>query len=106
MFDKHNPAEEEDDGDEDHPMHDDSQIKLKMSSRYNILNNADLKRAFDNMPKDIEFRIETSELTRSGSTMSKAHKITIHYDKYNPNRAGNYMELPEWISRKTTCINI
>ena len=76
------------------------------SRRYNILNIADLKKALDNMPKDIELQIENSELTRSGFIINKVHKINIHYDKYNPNRAGKYMELPEWISKKKTCINI
>ena len=76
------------------------------SRRYNILNIADLKKALDNMPKDIELQIENSELTRSGFIINKVHKINIHYDKYNPNRAGKYMELPEWISTKKACINI
>ena len=76
------------------------------SRRYNILNIADLKKALDNMPKDIELQIENSELTRSGFIINKVHKINIHYDKYNPNRAGTYMELPEWISKKKACINI
>ena len=32
--------------------------------------------------------------------------ITIHYDKYDPTRAGRYIELPEWIKLKKACINI
>ena len=70
------------------------------SRRYNILNIADLKKALDNMPKHIELQIENSELTRSGFKINKVNNISIHYDKYNPNRAGKYMELPERISRK------
>ena len=32
--------------------------------------------------------------------------ITIHYDKYDPTRAGRYIELPEWIKLKKACTNI
>ena len=32
--------------------------------------------------------------------------ITIHYDKYDPTRAGKYIELLEWIKLKRACINI
>ena len=79
----------------------DAPTKFTMRSRrYDILNIA------DNIPKDIKLQIENSELTRSGFKINKVHKINIHYDKYNPNRAGKYMELPEWISKKKACINI
>ena len=85
----------------------DVQIKHNMRSRrYNILNVGDLKKALENMPKDIELQIENSPLKHSGLKINKINKITIHYDKYNPNRAGKYMELPEWISKKKACINI
>ena len=83
------------------------QIKHDMRSRrYNILNVGDLKKALENMPKDIELQIENSPLKHSGLKINKINKITIHYDKYNPNRAGRYMELPEWISKKKACVNI
>ena len=36
----------------------------------------------------------------------KILSITIHYDKYDPTRAGRYTELPEWIELEKTCINI
>ena len=32
--------------------------------------------------------------------------VTTHYDKYDPTRAGRYIELPEWIKLKKACINI
>ena len=32
--------------------------------------------------------------------------ITIHYDKYDPTRAGSYIDLPEWIKLKKACIHI
>ena len=69
-----------------------SPMKSSMRSRrYNILNTAESRKALDNMPEDIELHIDNSELTRSGFITYKGHKINIHYDKYNPNRAGKYM---------------
>ena len=98
--------QEEDDG-EDEPIEENIQIKHNMRSRrYNILNVGDLKKALENIPKDIELQIENSPLKHSGLKINKINKTTIHYDKYNPNRAGRYMELPEWISKKKACINI
>ena len=86
---------------DDEPIEENIQIKHNMRSRrYNILNVGDLKKALENIPKDIELQIENSPLKHSGLKINKINKITIHYDKYNPNRAGKYMELPEWISIK------
>ena len=99
--------QQDDDDGEDEPTKENIQIKHDMRSRrYNILNVGDLKKALENMPKDIELQIENSPLKHSGLKINKINKITIHYDKYNPNRAGKYMELPEWISKKKACINI
>ena len=53
----------------------DEQISTKMRSRrYNILNIADLKKALDNMPKDIELQIENSSLRHSGLRINKLIK--------------------------------
>ena len=102
IFDKLRQQEEDDE-----PTEENIQIKHNMRSRrYNILNVGDLKKALENIPKDIELQIENSPLKHSGLKINKIKKITIHYDKYNPNRAGKYMELPEWISKKKACINI
>ena len=76
------------------------------SRRYNILNEEDLNKAINNMAGDIEEQIENSQLKRSGLTIKKIMKITIHYDKYDPTRAGSYIELPKWVSLKKACINI
>ena len=90
----------------EHAEEEEDVIHKIRSRRYNILNVGDLKKALENMPKDIELQVENSQLKRSGLKIKKIVKITIHYDKYNPNRAGKYMELPEWISKKKACINI
>ena len=61
----------------------DTPTKFTMRSRrYNILNIADLKKALDNMPKDIELQNENSELTRSGFIINKVHK-TIQTEQVN-----------------------
>ena len=92
---------------DDEPIEENIQLKHNIRSRReDILNVGDLKKALENMPKDIELQIENSPLKHSGLKINKINKITIHYDKYNPNRAGKYMELPEWISKKKACINI
>ena len=38
--------------------------------------------------------------------MKKILLITIHYNRYDPTRAGRYIELLEWIKLKKACINI
>ena len=76
------------------------------SRRYNIFNEDDLINALNNMGKDIEITVAEKQIERSGLRIKKIHKITIHYDKYDPTRAGKYFELPEWIMRKKACINI
>ena len=88
-----------------HPEDDEVRHTIR-SRRYNILNEEDLNKAINNMAGDIEEQIENSQLKRSGLTIKKIMKITIHYDKYDPTRAGSYIELPKWISLKKACINI
>ena len=76
------------------------------SRRYNIFNEDDLVKALNNMGKDIEITVSEKQIERSGLRIKKVHKITIHYDKYDPTRAGKYFDLPEWVMRKKACINI
>ena len=83
------------------------QAVFKMTSRiYTINNPEELKKAVDNMASDIEILIGNSQLNKSGYKINHIEKITIHYDKYNPTRAGKYIELPKWIATKKACINI
>ena len=76
------------------------------SRRYNILNEEDLNNAINNMASDIELLVENKNLKKSGLKVKKVNKITIHYDKYDPTRAGKFIELPDWIAKKKACINI
>ena len=76
------------------------------SRRYNILNEEDLNKAVNNAGNDIQIILENKQLQKSGLSIKKVNKITIHYDKYDPTRAGQYIELPRWVSLKKACINI
>ena len=76
------------------------------STRYNILNEQDLNEAINNMPSDIEVLVENENLNKSGLKLKKVSKITIHYDIYDPARAGKFIELAEWIAKKIAYINI
>ena len=76
------------------------------SRRYEVLNTDDVADVMNKMAQDIELQIEISQLGKSNIVIEKINKITVNYDKYNPTRAGSYIELPKWISSKTACINI
>ena len=76
------------------------------SRRYNVLNEEDLNKAVNNAGNDIILILENKQLKKSGLRLKKVNKITIHYDKYDPTRAGQYIELPRWIAFKKACINI
>ena len=89
-----------------HPEHEEPQT-YKIGSRIHTINNPDeLKTTIGNMASDIEIKVENSQLRKSGYTINKIESIRIHYDKYNPTRAGKYIELPKWIATKKACINI
>ena len=45
-------------------------------------------------------KIQDLEGTQSNFVFKKFVSITIHFDKYDPTRAGRYIELPEWIKLK------
>ena len=81
-------------------------MKNKMHYRkHNILNEEDLNNALNNMASDIDLPVENKNLEQSGLKVKKVNKITVHYDKCYPTRAGKFMELPEWIAKKRACIN-
>ena len=84
----------------------DNVILTIRSRRCNILNEDDLNKALDNMAHDIEVLVEQKQLNRSGLSIKKIHKIWIHYDRYDPTRAGQYIPLPRWIALKKACINV
>ena len=76
------------------------------STRFNISNEDELKQALEDSVKQILLQIQNLEASASNLRFKKILTITIHYDKYDPTRAGRYIELPEWIKLKKACINI
>ena len=76
------------------------------STRFNISNEDELTQALEDSVKQILLQIQNLEASTSNLRFKKILSITIHYDKYDPTRAGRYIELPEWIKLKKACINI
>ena len=76
------------------------------STRFNISNEDELTQALEDSVKQILLQMQNLEASASNLRFKKVLTITIHYDKYDPTRAGRYIELPEWIKLKKACINI
>ena len=90
------PADGQDD--EGNPVQ--RQVIKFRSRRYEVLNTDDITDVLTKMIDDIKIQIGSSYLSSSNITSDKIEKNTIHYDKYNPTRAGGYIELPKWVSPK------
>ena len=73
---------------------------------YTTINSDELQEALKNMRKDIRVRISDMALYQSGLMIVKMKEIHMMLNKYNPTRAGKYINLPKWISLKKACINI
>ena len=73
---------------------------------YTIIKSDELKEALKNMRHDIGARILDMALYQSGLMVVKVKEIHMMFNKYNPTRAGKYINLPKWISLKKACINI
>ena len=67
---------------------------------YTIINSDELKEALENMRNDIGARILDMALYQPGFMVVKVTEIHMIYSKYNPTRAGTYINLPKWISLK------
>ena len=76
------------------------------STRFNISNEDELTHALEDSVKQILLQMQKLEASTSNVRFKKILSMTIHYDKYDPTRAGRYIELPEWIKLKKACINI
>ena len=89
-----------------HNIFEEEQLVSAKTRSYTINNEDDLKKALNNMKPDIETRILEMALYQSGLMIVKVESIHIMYNKYNPTRAGQYIELPKWVKSKRACINI
>ena len=63
------------------------------STRFNISNEDELTQALEDSVKQILLQIQNLEASTSNLRFKQILSITIHYDKYDPTRAGRYIEL-------------
>ena len=87
-------------------IYDEMQDVIVRTRSYTIINSDELKKALNNMRNDIGVRISDMALYQSGLVIVKIKEIHMMFNKYNPTRAGKYINLPKWISLKKACINI
>ena len=76
------------------------------STRFDISKEDELTQALEDSVKQILLQIQNLEASASNLRFKKIVSITNRYDRYDPTRAGRYIELPEWIKLKKACINI
>ena len=87
-------------------IYDEMQDVIVRTRSYTIIDSDELQEALNNMRNDIGARILDMALYQSGLMVVKVKEIHMMYNKYNPTRAGKYINLPKWISLKKACINI
>ena len=73
-------------------------------TRFNISNEDELTQALEDSVKQILLKIHNLEASTSNLRFFLINNHSL--DKYDPTRAGRYIELPEWIKLKKACINI
>ena len=76
------------------------------STYFPVHNQDELTQALEDSVIQIRLQIQNLEGSTSNLRFKKILSITIHYDKFDPTRAGSYIELPEWIKLKKACVNI
>ena len=87
-------------------IYDEVQDVIIRTRSYTIIGSDELQEALKTMRNEIGARILDMALYQSGLMVVKVKEIHMMYNKYNPTRAGKYINLPKWISLKKACINI
>ena len=87
-------------------IYEEMQDVIVRTRSYTRIDSDELQEALKNMRNDIGARILDMALYQSGLMVVKVKEIHMMYNKYNPTRAGKYINLPKWISLKKACINI
>jgi len=85
---------------------DEMQDVIVRTRSYTTMNSDELQEALENMRHDIGAIILDMALYQSGLMVVKLKEIKMVYHKYNPTRAGKYINLSKWIALKKSCINI
>ena len=70
------------------------------STYYPIHNEDELTQTLEDSAKQILLQIQILEASTSNLRFKTIVSVTIHYDKFDPTRAGSLIELPEWIKLK------
>ena len=86
-------------------IYDEMQDVIVKTRSYTMINYDELKEALKNMRNGIGARTLDMALCQSGLMVVKVKEIHAMYSKYNPTRAGKYINLPKWIALKKACIN-
>ena len=71
-----------------------------------VCNEEGLDQVIEDTMKEIFLKIEDLEASSSNLVFEKVVPIPIHYDKYDPTRAGTYTDLPLFMKLKKACGNI
>ena len=87
-------------------IYEEMQDVIVRTRSYTVINSDELKKTLNNMRNDMGVRISDMALYQSGLMIVKIKEIHMMFNKYNPTRAGKYINLPKWISLKKACINI
>ena len=76
------------------------------STYFPVHNQDELTKALADSVIQIRLQIQNLEGSTSNLRFKNILSTTIHYDIFDPTRAGSYIELPEWIKLKKACVNI
>ena len=76
------------------------------SAYYPIHNEDELTQTVEDSVKQILLQMQNREASTSNLRFETMISVTIHYDKFDPTRAGSFIELPERIKLKKACTNI
>lgn len=81
--------------------------KSFISDSLSIYRYSDVSKLYDTKIVEVlKKNIEEFQETDSGWTLKQINFLTVHIHKYNPLRAGTYIELPKFLSKKRACVNI
>ena len=87
-------------------IHDEMQDVIVRTRSYTEIDSDELKAALKNMRNNIGARVLDMALYQSGLMVVKAKEIHMTYNKYNPTRAGKYINLPKWISLRKRVLTL
>lgn len=83
------------------------EIKVFNTQTFTIFQSSDLVKLFDENVIDVLRKdVEEFEERESGWTLKSINFLNVHIHKYNPLRAGTYIQLPPAYRYKNACINV